>query len=107
MTNGVNLTESAVHSVAFSSHASPSGADAHPNFGISSFEATGEVYGLKSIEDFEGAYAVGRYGAVAGSTEIPGEMWLYNTKGVEVHLRTRREGLMLSVGADGVVIKFD
>ena len=40
-------------------------------FGVSKIEATGEVYGLKRIEDFEGAYGQVRYGIVASdvSTE--------------------------------------
>jgi len=74
--------------------------------GISKMKATGEVYDLKSVDDFAGAYAQGRYGAVAGDKDT-GELWLENTAGVSLHLVTEREGLALSLGADAVYIDFD
>ena len=72
-------------------------------FGVSKIEATGEVYGLKRVEDFVGAYGQARYGIVAadGST---GELWLQNTKGVVIHLDAKRKGLALSVGADAIYV---
>ena len=76
--------------------------------GASRLEATGEVYGLKRVEDFEGAYAQVRYGAVAGSDSI-GELWLQNVSGagIELRLESRRQGVALSLGGDAVYIRFD
>ncbi len=75
-------------------------------FGVSRMEAVGEVYDLKKVEDFPGAYAQGRYGLVAGDID-KGELWLQNAAGVSLHLKTRREGLALAMGADAVYIEFD
>lgn len=74
--------------------------------GISKMTATGEVYDLKSVDAFPGAYAQGRYGAVAGDHDT-GELWLQNAAGVSLHLVTEREGLALSLGADAIYIDFD
>lgn len=35
-----------------------------------------------------------------------GTLWLHNDKGVTMRLHTQRQGLQLSLGADGVVIGF-
>jgi len=75
-------------------------------FGISKMTATGEVYDLKSVDDFPGGYAQGRYGAVGGDYNT-GELWLQNAAGVFLHLVTEREGLALSLGADAIYIDFD
>jgi hypothetical protein len=71
--------------------------------GISKINATGEVYGLKRIEDFGGAYGQARYGAVVGGAST-GELWLENTKGVVLHLDAKRKGVALSLGVDGIVV---
>lgn len=71
--------------------------------GVSTIDAKGEVYDLVRVSDFAGAYGEGRYGAVAG-TESFGDLWLRNPNGVVMHLKAKREGLMLSVGGDAVVI---
>jgi hypothetical protein len=34
-----------------------------------------------------------------------GEMWLQNGNGVYLSLKARREGLALSLGADGMVVR--
>lgn len=75
-------------------------------FGISKMQAVGEVYNLRDLADFAGAYVQARYGFAAASTG-KGEMWLQNTSGVVLHLKTKREGLALSLGADAVIIDFD
>ena len=72
-------------------------------FGVSKIEATGEVYGLKRIEDFAGAYGQARYGIVAADVST-GELWLQNTKGVVIRLDAKRKGLALSVGADAIYV---
>lgn len=75
-------------------------------FGVSSIKATGEVYGLKSLADFPGAYAQARVGFAAGNSG-GGDLWLENEKGVYMHLVAERKGLMLSLGADAIYIDLD
>ncbi len=72
--------------------------------GISKVEAMGDVYNLKNVEDFAGVYGQLRAGVVAG-TKSADKIWLENTKGVKISLRSKRKGLMLSVGADGLIVK--
>jgi hypothetical protein len=36
-----------------------------------------------------------------------GELWLQNNSGVIMHLKAKREGLMLSLGGDAVVIQMN
>jgi hypothetical protein len=72
--------------------------------GISSIDAEGEVYNLNSVSEFAGAYGEGRYGIAVGSASA-GDLWLENSSGVVMHLKAKREGLMLSLGGDAVVIK--
>ena len=71
--------------------------------GISTIDAKGEVYNLARVADFPGAYGQGRYGAVAGTASV-GDLWLENPNGVVMHLKAKREGLMLSLGGDAVVV---
>ncbi|SDW04944.1 hypothetical protein SAMN05444336_10115 [Albimonas donghaensis] len=74
--------------------------------GISTIEASGKVYGLERLEDFEGPFAQGRAGAVAGTEQVEGGIWLVNPQGVTVELKSRREGYALSLGGDAVFVKF-
>ena len=74
--------------------------------GASEIEAKGEVYGLQRLSDFAGAYVEARYG-FALVTKSAGELWLQNRKGVVMHLKAKREGLMLTLGADAVVIEMN
>ena len=71
--------------------------------GLSTVEARGEVYKLQSIDQFAGTYAQGRYGFAIGTTS-GGDLWLQNDDGVVMHLVAKREGLMLSLGADAIQI---
>lgn len=71
--------------------------------GMSTLDAYGEVYNLRSLAQFPGAYAQARSGFALGRTSM-GQLWLQNEAGVIMHLRARRQGLMLSMGADAVVI---
>ena len=73
--------------------------------GASTLTAEGEVYKMPSLEAFAGAYAQGRYGFAIG-TASGGELWLQNDAGVIMKLRAKRQGLMLSLGGDAVVISF-
>jgi hypothetical protein len=71
--------------------------------GASTIDATGDVYNLRNVSLFPGAYAQGRYGFVVGNLS-GGDLWLQNENGVVMHLRAKREGLMLSLGGDAMVI---
>jgi hypothetical protein len=71
--------------------------------GASSITATGVVYNLTDLTQFPGAYAQGRYGFVVG-TQSGGDLWLKNGSGVVMHLLAKRKGLMLSLGADAIVV---
>jgi len=72
--------------------------------GLSTIEATGEVYNLRDLGQFPGTYGQARYGFAIG-TASAGDLWLQNEAGVIMHLKAKRTGLMLSLGGDAVVIK--
>ena len=74
-------------------------------FGVSKMQASGEVYNLRELSHFPGAYGSARYGAAAGNRG-GGELWLENPQGVVMSLKAHREGLALSLGADAVLIEF-
>ncbi len=71
--------------------------------GASTISASGEVYKLNSLARFPGAYVQGRYGFALGNRS-GGDLWLQNDAGVILHLKAKREGLMLSLGGDAIVI---
>jgi len=71
--------------------------------GASTINAEGEVYKLSNIAQFPGSYAQARYGFALGE-KSGGDLWLQNEAGVIMHLKAQREGLMLSLGGDAVVI---
>jgi hypothetical protein len=71
--------------------------------GLSTIEATGEVYNLRDLGQFPGTYGQARYGFAIG-TASGGDLWLQNEAGVILHLKAKRTGLMLSLGGDAVVI---
>lgn len=74
--------------------------------GVASLEATGEVYNLTDLESFPGAYGDVRWGwALADKSS--GQLWLQNPHGVVIHLKGTREGLMLTAGADAIIIAFE
>ena len=74
-------------------------------FGASKMQATGEVYNLKELAQFPGAYGQARYGLAAGD-KSSGELWMQNPNGVLISLRAKRMGLALSLGADAAFIDF-
>lgn len=74
-------------------------------FGISKMMATGDVYNLRELRQFPGAYGQARYGVAVGEMSA-GELWLENPNGILINLRARRTGLALSLGADAVIIDF-
>jgi len=73
--------------------------------GMSELIASGSVYGLRRLEDLAGPYLQVREGWALGDAGR-GRLWLRNDKGVTLRLATRRRGLQLALGADGVVIGF-
>jgi len=75
-------------------------------FGVQTMTATGNVYHLKDVSQFDGAYAQGRAGITLGSADNGG-LWLQNEDGVVIQLKAKREGLALGVGGDAIYIRFD
>jgi hypothetical protein len=71
--------------------------------GVSLVDAEGEVYRLTDLTQFPGFYEAAQYGVVAGTASV-GDIWLENPNNVVIHLKAKREGLMLSVGADAIDI---
>ena len=71
--------------------------------GASTVSASGEVYKLNALSQFPGAYAQAQAGFAIGSASR-GDLWLQNEAGVIMHLKAKREGLMLSLGGDAIVI---
>jgi hypothetical protein len=72
--------------------------------GISTLDGAGGVYNLHRLEDFNGVYGQARTGWAVGE-QGRGQMWLQNPNGVYLHLSARRQGLSLSLGADGMVVR--
>ena len=71
--------------------------------GVSSIDATGDVFHLEKLADFPGAYGQARAGIVVAD-KSKGAVWLKNPNGVYIRLSSDRDGVMLSLGADGVYI---
>jgi len=71
--------------------------------GISKITASGKVYGLKKLEDFNGNYT----GVAAGATVAGGGAVsaMQNQNGVRVELVTTSQGLKFTLGANGVDMK--
>jgi len=70
------------------------------SLGVARAEATGEVFNLKRIEDFDGTYtAVSVEGTLAGGA---GTTVMQNGNGVVIELFTTTEGLNLKLAPEGV-----
>jgi len=71
--------------------------------GASKIEASGDVYNLKSLADFDGNYT----GATAGATVAGGASAtaMKNQNGVTVNLVSTTQGLKWSLAAGGVEMK--
>jgi hypothetical protein len=72
--------------------------------GISEIKAKGEVYSLNDLADFPGVYGQVSTGYAMGPTKSGG-MWLQNPKGVTLRLDPERDGMILTAGAEGVLIR--
>ena len=70
---------------------------------VRDMSATGEVFFLKQIEDFEGQYAATSTAAMAGASEMTATY--KNAKGVVVKLQGSVKGAGLSLGAGVATIK--
>jgi hypothetical protein len=74
--------------------------------GVASIDASGVVYDLPDLESFAGTYGNARLGATAAD-KGKGRLWLKNTNGVVLELRTEMKGLALTGGVDGIVITWE
>jgi hypothetical protein len=72
--------------------------------GVSRLDASGAVYNMRNLQDINGVYGQARSGWAIGD-QGRGRMWLQNANGVYLKLQARRQGLALSLGADGMVIE--
>lgn len=71
--------------------------------GYARVTAEGTVYGLQSIEEFEGVYAAVEASAAAGSG--PGTVVMQNPHDVAIYLHAAQEGVQFTLAAGGVEIK--
>lgn len=74
-------------------------------YGMSKMQATGDVFDMKDISQFPGAYGQARSGITVGESGSS-QLWLQNPNGVLISLRAKRTGFALSLGADAVYIDF-
>jgi len=74
--------------------------------GAEKVRASGEVYRLNQLTDFNGRYTQwsGRAG-LSGSGA--GDLWLENNSGVIMHLSGETQGFLLSLGKEEVVVRLD
>src|SRR5262245_9145765 len=68
--------------------------------GADMIEATGEVFDLKKLTDFDGTYAAAVGGATIGGGG--GGVAMKNQHGVVVHMTATTRGVSLTLGASGV-----
>ncbi len=73
--------------------------------GMTKAEATGNIYDLKSLEDFNGVYAAA--GAGATVQEGKGATALINTKKVQMILTSTTKGASLKVAAEGLKVTLE
>ncbi len=73
--------------------------------GITKAEASGNVYNLKSIDDFAGAYAAA--GAEGTAGKGAGVSSLRNGKGVVINLKSETKGANIKVAASGLKVTLE
>jgi hypothetical protein len=71
---------------------------------ISTLQASGEVYKLRDVSQFSGAWIQGT-GSLAITTKANGELWLENRNGVVMHLTAAQAGLTFSTGRYEIFIQ--
>jgi hypothetical protein len=71
--------------------------------GVSRIEASGKVYNLKKLADFDGNYTAATAGAtIAGGASATA---MKNQNGVSVHLVSTSQGLKWNLSASGVSMR--
>ena len=73
--------------------------------GITKAEASGHVYNLKSIEDFNGVYAAAGTEGTAGKGA--GVSSLRNSKGVVINLKSETKGANIKIAAEGLKLEVE
>ena len=73
--------------------------------GATSVTATGTVYHLKSLEDFNGQYAAASAGATVGGGG--GVATMKNANGVTMDLKATTRGVSLKLGPDGIKVTLE
>jgi hypothetical protein len=71
---------------------------------IATLQASGEVYKLRDVSQFSGAWIQGT-GSLAITTKANGELWLENRNGVVMHLTAAQAGLTFSTGRYEIFIQ--
>ena len=71
--------------------------------GITKVEASGKVYNLKKLDDFNGNYTAGSVGATVGGGGSVTAM--KNQNGVSIELVATTQGVKLTLGGGGVDMK--
>ena len=71
--------------------------------GITRAEASGSVYNLKSVDDFNGVYAAaGTEGTVGKGAGVSS---LRNSKGVVINLKSETKGANIKIAAEGLKLE--
>lgn len=73
--------------------------------GVTKAEATGTVYNLKSLADFEGVYAAA--GAEGTAGKGAGVSSLRNPNGVVINLKSETKGANIKVAAEGIKLTLE
>jgi len=73
--------------------------------GITKASASGTVYNLKCIDDFDGVYAAA--GAEGTAGKGAGVSSLRNSKGVVINLKSETKGANIKVAAEGLKLKLE
>ena len=73
--------------------------------GARSVTATGDVYNLKKLEDFNGTYTSAQAGATVGGGG--GVAIMRNQNGVEIRAKATTQGIGLKLGVEGVKVTLE
>ena len=73
--------------------------------GITRAEASGSVYNLKGIDDFNGVYAAA--GAEGTAGKGAGVSSLRNSKGVVINLKSETKGANIEIAAEGLKLEIE
>ena len=73
--------------------------------GVTKAEATGHVYNLKNLADFNGVYAAAATEGTAGKGA--GVSSLRNEKGVVINLKSETKGANIKIAAEGLKLTLE